>query len=293
MALAIDHRAQLEKIADDGRRAARAHQRLQAARGRGGGQGRGAAGPAIGMLLDGRYGREALFRAVDHGFWIGRPVEEPGSRPLEFEFGGSLGAKLVEWPVAHTIKCLCFYHPDDPAELKARQERELLRLYDAARTLGRELLIEIIASKNGPVDDRTVARVLERLYEIGIKPDWWKLEGQASKAAWGDIAARDRTPAIPHCRGVVLLGLEAPEDGSGAGLRAGARLQPGQRLRGRAHDLRRAGRRVVRRPHRRSRGDRRAWPERLRVSAICGGLLGARRMMRGGGRNAASPTTNE
>ena len=87
------------------------------------------------MLLDGKYGREALFRAVDHDFWIGRPVEEPGSRPLEFEFGGSLGAKLSEWPVAHTIKCLCFYHPDDPPDLKARQERELLRLADAARTL--------------------------------------------------------------------------------------------------------------------------------------------------------------
>ena len=67
------------------------------------------------MLLDGKYGREALFRAADHNFWIGRPVEEPGSRPLDFEFGGSLGAKLIEWPIAHTIKCLCFYHPDDAA----------------------------------------------------------------------------------------------------------------------------------------------------------------------------------
>ena len=50
--------------------------------------------PGFGMLLDGKYGREALFRADEHGFWIGRPVEEPGSRPLDFEFGGSLGAKL-------------------------------------------------------------------------------------------------------------------------------------------------------------------------------------------------------
>ena len=84
--------------------------------------------PGYGMLLDGKYGREALFRAADHNFWIGRPVEEPGSRPLDFEFGGSLGAKLIEWPIAHTIKCLCFYHPDDSDEMKARQERELLRL---------------------------------------------------------------------------------------------------------------------------------------------------------------------
>ncbi len=44
-----------------------------------------------------------------------------------------------------------------------------------------------------------------------LKPDWWKLEPQASVAAWqaidATIAARD-----PFCRGVVLLGLEAPID---------------------------------------------------------------------------------
>ena len=210
MALAIDHRAQLESIADEvgaPRERIGAFKRLavdaaaQVAAGR----------PGFGMLLDGKYGRQALFRAADHDFWIGRPVEEPGSRPLDFEYGGSLGAKLVEWPVGHTIKCLCFYHPDDPAELKARQERELLRLTDAARSIGRELLVEIIAGKHGPVDDSTVAQVIGRLYEIGVKPDWWKLESQASAAAWANIAeviaAHDS-----WCRGVVLLGLEASED---------------------------------------------------------------------------------
>jgi 5-dehydro-2-deoxygluconokinase len=94
--------------------------------------------------------------------------------------------------------------------MKARQERELLRLHDAARRLERELLIEIIASKNGPVDDRTVARVIERLYEIGIQPDWWKLEGQTSEAAWENIARAIET-GDPLCRGALLLGLEAPE----------------------------------------------------------------------------------
>ncbi|MGA2041851.1 MAG: 5-dehydro-2-deoxygluconokinase [Roseiarcus sp.] len=210
MALAIDHRAQLESIADEvGAPRARigAFKRLAVDAAAAVAAGR----PGFGMLLDGKYGREALFRAADHGFWIGRPVEEPGSRPLDFEFGGSLGAKLIEWPVGHTIKCLCFYHPDDAAEMKARQERELLRLYDAARTIGRELLVEIIAGKHGPIDESTVARVVSRLYEIGIKPDWWKLESQANAAAWSNIAdaiaASDR-----WCRGIVLLGLEASED---------------------------------------------------------------------------------
>ena len=210
MALAIDHRAQLEKIADDSGAprerigafkllAVEAAARVAAGR------------PGYGMLLDGKYGREALFRAVDHDFWIGRPVEEPGSRPLEFEFGGSLGAKLQEWPLAHTVKCLSFYHPNDPVDLKARQERELMRVYDATRILGRELLIEIIASKNGPIEDDTVARVVERLNAIGVKPDWWKLEAQSTVAAWHNIA-RSIQKGDPWCRGVMLLGMEAPQE---------------------------------------------------------------------------------
>ena len=210
MALAIDHRMQLEKLADDAgapRERIAAFKKLAVdaaalvARGR----------PGFGMLIDGTHGREALFAAEAQNFWIGRPVEEPGSRPLDFEGGGSLAAKLIDWPVAHTVKCLCFYHPGNHADLKARQERELLRLSDAARSLGRNLLVEIIAGKHGAVADDTVASVLARLYAIGIKPDWWKLETQATAQAWsnisGVIAASD-----PHCRGVLLLGLEALED---------------------------------------------------------------------------------
>jgi 5-dehydro-2-deoxygluconokinase len=209
MALAIDHRAQLEALADEAhapRERIGAFKRLAVEAAAKVAAGR----PGFGMLLDGKYGREALFRAADHGFWIGRPVEDPGSRPLDFEFGGSLGAKLIEWPLSHTIKCLCFYHPDDAPEMKARQERELLRLYDAARTIGRELLVEIIASKHGPIDDATVSSIIARLYAIGVKPDWWKLESQASAAAWENIAEAIATND-PYCRGIVLLGLEAPE----------------------------------------------------------------------------------
>ncbi len=208
MALAIDHRAQLEAIADEAgapRERIGAFKLLAVEAAARVAQGR----PGFGMLLDGKYGREALFRADELGFWIGRPVEAPGSRPLDFEFGGSLGAKLIEWPVSHTIKCLCFYRPDDSAEMKARQERELLRLHDAARRIGRELLIEIIAGKHGPLGDDTVAQVIARLYEIGIKPDWWKLEGQ-SPAAWARIDAAIEQ-GDPLCRGVMVLGLEAPE----------------------------------------------------------------------------------
>ncbi|HEX9790675.1 MAG TPA: 5-dehydro-2-deoxygluconokinase [Kiloniellales bacterium] len=208
MAFAIDHRIQLEELAA---RCGAPHARIsdfkrlavkaaaQVARGR----------PGFGMLLDGTYGQQALFEAVDHGFWLGRPVEVPGSRPLRFE-GGDVGSALIEWPLAHTVKCLVLYHPDDDEHLKRAQEAQLLLLYQACRRLGRELMIEVIAGKHGALDATTVAEAMSAFYRLGIKPDWWKLEPQPSTEAWMaiDTAIADHDP---QCRGVVLLGLEAPE----------------------------------------------------------------------------------
>jgi 5-dehydro-2-deoxygluconokinase len=103
-----------------------------------------------------------------------------------------------------------YYHPDDPEALRAEQEAQVLRLFDAARRTGHELLLEVIASRSkAPVDDHTVARALGRFYQIGVFPDWWKLADPGSQGAWDAVAAaiarHDR-----HCRGVLLLGLDAP-----------------------------------------------------------------------------------
>ncbi len=210
MALAIDHRPLFEEIAaasgnDPSRIGAFKKLAVTAAARVADGR------PGFGVLVDGKHGQDALFAASAHHLWIGRPVEEPGSRPLRFEDSQDIGARLVEWPIDHCIKCLCFFHPDDDDALKRAQTEKLLALCQAARKIGRELLIEIIAGKHGPLDDTTVARALAELYASGIKPDWWKLEPQTSPAAWRAI---DRTIAAndPWCRGVVLLGLDAPAE---------------------------------------------------------------------------------
>ena len=211
MALAIDHRSQLvdlanelnvphEKISAFKRLAVEAAARVA--------QGR----PGYGMLIDERFGRDAFFDAAKKHFsWIGRPVELPGSKPLRFEFSQDMGSQLIEWPVDHCIKALCFYHPDDPADLKAEQQQTLRTLFEAARKVGRELLIEIIAGKNGPLTDTTISTAIQELYDLGIKPDWWKLEPQASSTAWTNIEATI-TKNDMFCRGIVLLGLEAPAE---------------------------------------------------------------------------------
>ena len=218
LAFAIDHRKQLEDMSDNlgvsrDRIAPFKQLAIQAI-------GKVSEGkPGYGTLLDDTYGRAAMFDAAKLGLWVGRPLEQPGSRPLQFEFTQDVGARLVEWPVDHCIKCLVFYHPDDPKELKQLQSQKLRTLYEAARKVGRELLVEIIAGKHGALDRFTIARAMTELYVLGIKPDWWKLEPQADPQAWDEIGdVIDMHD--PHCRGIVLLGLEAPEDELAMGFEA-------------------------------------------------------------------------
>ncbi|WP_244846856.1 5-dehydro-2-deoxygluconokinase [Caballeronia sp. SL2Y3] len=175
----------------------------------------------IGVLIDDRYGQDALNAATGRGWWIGRPVELPGSMPLVFDHGRSVGTTLVEWPREHVVKCLVHYHPDHPHDVRLEQEAQLRALYHAVQASGHELLLEVIVPKNGPpVADDTVYRALKRLYNLQLYPEWWKLEPM-SAAQWqavdGLIAERD-----PYCRGVVLLGLSAGVDQLRDGFRQAA-----------------------------------------------------------------------
>jgi 5-dehydro-2-deoxygluconokinase len=208
---AFDHRIQLEEMAaeagvDSARIGEFKRLCLDAALQVSGGSG------GYGILCDGRLGRDALYRAAGSGLWIGRPTEWPGSRPLKLEpdLGADCGG-LVEWPVEHVVKLLCFYHPDDTADMKAEQEATVKRLFTAARRNRLEFLLEIIPSKAGPVDDETTARVIQRFYDIGVYPDWWKLEPMKTKAAWAN-ACEAITRNDPYTRGIVVLGLDAPAE---------------------------------------------------------------------------------
>jgi len=165
-----------------------------------------------GILCDNRLGRDALHAAVGQGLWIGRPTELPGSRPLELEseLGPDCGG-LGEWALEHVVKCLVFCHPDDDAEMWAQQEATVLRLFTAARRNRLEFLLEVIPSKVCAVDDDTTATVIQRFYDLGIYPDWWKLEPFKTDTAWAN-AVDAITRNDPHTRGIVVLGLDAPAD---------------------------------------------------------------------------------
>ena len=168
---------------------------------------RGLAG-RIGLLCDDRYGQDALNAATGRGWWIGRPVEWPGSNPVVFEHGRSIGTTLLSWPLEHVVKCLVPLHPDDDVGNRLENEAQVRTLYDAVQTSGHELLIEIVPPRHLPQGPDVVLRAVKRLYNLGIYPEWWKLP-PPSPDGWTAfdalIAERD-----PYCRGVLILGLNAP-----------------------------------------------------------------------------------
>ena len=218
---AFDHRTQMEALAKDtGADPARIGRfkelcleaALEVASGR----------PGFGILCDGQRGRTALYAAAGRGLWIGRPAETPGSRPLELDIGCDPGSALQEWPVEHVVKVLCRYHPDDPAPMKASQESTIVRLARAARANGLELLLEVDASAVGPVEDHTIAEIIQRFHDLGVRPDWWMLESTGNDAHWTGICATVER-GDPWCRGIVAAVRGGSEETVSESLAAAAR----------------------------------------------------------------------
>lgn len=178
----------------------------------------------VGLLADQRFGQDALNTATGRGWWVARPVEVQGSRPLAFEHGRSVGSNLIAWPQEQIIKCLVQYHPDDEPLLRLEQEAQIRGLYQASQVSGHELLLEIIPPKDLPgAHPEVLYRSLKRLYNLGIYPAWWKIEAQSAEE-WQklDELIQERDP---YCRGVVLLGLNASAECLAEGFRQAANSQ--------------------------------------------------------------------
>ena len=208
--LAFDHRVQLEDIAA---RHGVGHERINLfksliAEGARRGAGRR---PGVGIIVDGRFGEEVFPAMTGKGWWIARPVELPGSRPLRFEAGAHLGLAMRAWPGEHVAKCLVSYHPHDPTALRETQLSRLCELQRASVETFHEFLVEVIPPQDMPSDATTVPEALAQIYAAGIFPDWWKLPPAACASEWSAISAVIERHD-PHCRGVLVLGLEASED---------------------------------------------------------------------------------
>jgi 5-dehydro-2-deoxygluconokinase len=202
--LAIDHRWQLEEVADElgvdrGRLRnlkvllGRAFRRVAEN------------DKATGVLLDDVYGNRALEELTGSGAWIARAVEVARSRPVEFVGGSNVADVLRSWPVEHVVKCNLYCHPEDDANIKELQEQRVLQLFDACVRTDRRLLLEIQAPQGMHYDEASVAELLARFYGIGVRLDWWKLPPNPDPGVWkriGDVVREHD----PYCAGLLVLG---------------------------------------------------------------------------------------
>ena len=152
------------------------------------------------MLCDDRYGQDALNAATGRGWWIGRPVELPGSQ------SAGVRPRALDRHDAHRVAARA--RREVPRAVPPRRRRStsgssrrrrLRALYDAVQASGHELLLEIIPPQVAAARARTrVLRAMKRLYNLGIYPEWWKLEpmarGAVARARRADRRARSALP---------------------------------------------------------------------------------------------------
>ncbi len=171
-----------------------------------------------GILCDGIFGQDTLNAATGSQLWIGRPIEQPKSRPIAFEGGEDVGSTIKSWPLDQIVKCLIYYHPDEDNLSRYTQEKRIQSLYRACCVSGHEWLLEIIPPAGTEDQESALLRSVTRFYNLGVKPDWWKLpclSREGMQAICQVIEERD-----PYCHGVVILGLDAPIEQLGEGFKA-------------------------------------------------------------------------
>ena len=166
-------------------------------------------GEGVGILVDDELGRSALHAASDDDMWIGRPIEQSGVFPLALCEKPDIGSRLAEWPVNHCVKVLAPCRMDDSDELRTYHERLLTQLADACRRTRHEFLLEIITARPDKLAaPDQIHALMERFYELGIFPDWWKLEPVLESEFWkrcGDIVRANDA----QMQGIIVLGKEA------------------------------------------------------------------------------------
>jgi 5-dehydro-2-deoxygluconokinase len=218
LVLAFDHRSQLESLVEAGEvphpriaafKAIVAQAFTQVS----------ARHPGCGVIVDGRHGAEVLASLTGSGHWIARPVELPGSVPLEFEAGSGMALDLRTWPREHVAKCLVYYSADDDAALRVAQVQRIRALAAACEDTGREWLLEVLPPNGGEAHPMSAARAMESFYAAGLRPDWWKLPPSPSAEAWKAVDATIERHD-PLCRGVLILGMDASPASLGEGFAA-------------------------------------------------------------------------
>ncbi len=161
------------------------------------------------LLLDEEYGVDAIPAAAAVQLPVVIPSERSGQPEFVFEHGDGFAA-AIERVDPHAVKALVRYNVAGDAERNARSRTQLKRLQEYLRTTSHRFMLEVLvpptaeqAAATTRFDDElrpalTVAAI-EQLAADGLRPDWWKLEGNNDAAAAAAVAAAAAANAESGC----------------------------------------------------------------------------------------------
>ncbi|MGH2836243.1 MAG: 2-deoxy-5-keto-D-gluconate 6-phosphate aldolase domain-containing protein [Solirubrobacteraceae bacterium] len=151
------------------------------------------------LLLDEEYGVDAIPAARAQDLPIVIPVERSGQAEFIFEHGDDFG-QAIDRTNPDAVKALVRYNPAGDAALNARSRAQLQRLQDALRHTSRRFMLELLvpptAEQQATAGDRfdddlrpqLTTEAISQLARDGLRPDWWKLEGNNSPQAASIVA---------------------------------------------------------------------------------------------------------
>ena len=164
------------------------------------------------LLVDLTYGRTAFEAVRDAGAVVGTPAEKAGAFPLEWTdvFERSLPGAFVKVLVRH--------RSDMETAIVTRQREQLLELQRWCAAAGKTFVLEVLVSPAAGEEPhfdsdgrpQRLAEYIRSSYDIGLVPDFWKIEGMPNRESLQVVDA-----AIRQVEGPLQLIL-----GKGAGMDA-------------------------------------------------------------------------
>lgn len=178
------------------------------------------------MLVDDEYGMDAIERAHDAGVSVVVPAERSGMPEFEFEHGEEFSEAIVR-SGADAVKALVRYNPSSEPERNARSRARLVRLAQWCEDSGLPLMLELLvpageydldaagrppANFDSDLRPALTCTAIAELRDAGLRPAWWKLEGQSDRRSFAEVAAATGATAAHSGTTCLVLGRGADEE---------------------------------------------------------------------------------
>lgn len=162
------------------------------------------------LLLDEQYGVAAIPAAREARLPFVIPAERSGQAEFQFEHGDDFAA-AIDTVNPDAVKALVRYNVAGDTELNARQRERLVQLQSHLHDTDRTFMLEVLvpptaeqANAHGARFDEDIrpeltVQAIDELAAAGLRPDWWKLEGNNQRSAAVAVAAAGAATAELGC----------------------------------------------------------------------------------------------